>query len=188
MSRSWRALQRCGAASAVAARGRDGRHSRRTCARSGTHALERQTTHDKDRRAGDAEKKKNAFMPVGRRDRGDHAVRCRRDRDAPQAQRQDRQVDAGPHTHPARCDDLIDTGKEAARHRAAALQRTRRVGHARQAQVARDAPARIERLIEGSRRTTAATFLTTGGGDSADTCFKVSQLSRRCTRCRRSTC
>jgi len=76
-------------------------------------------------------------------------------------------------------EDLIDTGKESAKN-IAALRHTPggAFGSARyKLKKFEDNPAQYERLIEVFQAHDIGYFFYNGGGDSADTCLKVSQLS-----------
>ena len=78
-------------------------------------------------------------------------------------------------------EDLIDTGKESAAA-IAALRHTPggAFGSARYKLKGLDTNrAEYERLIEVFRAHNIGYFFYNGGGDSADTCYKVSQLSRK---------
>jgi ATP-dependent phosphofructokinase / diphosphate-dependent phosphofructokinase len=78
-------------------------------------------------------------------------------------------------------EDLIDTGKESART-IAALRYTPggAFGSARyKLKKFEDSPAQYERLIAVFRAHDIGYFFYNGGGDSADTCLKVSQLSEQ---------
>jgi 6-phosphofructokinase 1 len=88
-------------------------------------------------------------------------------------------------------EDLIDTGKEsAAAIRALRSTPSGAFGSCRYKLKSLETNRReYERLIEVFKAHDIAWFFYNGGGDSADTCFKVSQLSASMGyRCRRSTC
>ena len=78
-------------------------------------------------------------------------------------------------------EDLIDTGKESAAAIAGAALARRRAPSARAATSSSRSETNrreYERLIEVFKAHDIGYFFYNGGGDSADTCFKVSQLSR----------
>ena len=79
-------------------------------------------------------------------------------------------------------EDLIDTGQESARLDPRAAPHARRARSAPPATSSRsieDNPAQYERLIEVFKAHDIGYFFYNGGGDSADTCLKVSQLAEK---------
>ena len=120
------------------------------------------------------------LCPVGRRHCRHQRLRLRRDRDRRKHKNKIGKVYAGRHgIVGALTEDLIDTSKESA----AAIRALRHTpagafGSARyKLKKFEDNPAQYERLIEVFKAHDIGYFFYNGGGDSADTCLKVSQLA-----------
>ena len=127
------------------------------------------------------EQEERVLRPVGRRHRRHQRVGVRRDRDGARAHATSSATSTRARNGiiGALTEELIDTGKESA----AAIRALRSTpagafGSCRYKLKSLDKNRReYERLIEVFRAHDIAWFFYNGGGDSADTCFKVSQLS-----------
>ena len=128
--------------------------------------------------------KRNALLrPVGRSDGGDQRQRVRRDPDCARALEQDRQAVrrarrdhrcARPRTSSTPAKSLRAPSPPCATRPAGAF------GSARyKLKKFEESRAQYERLIEVFRAHDIGYFFYNGGGDSADTCLKVSQLSEQ---------